>query len=77
MNVIPKTCLSCGGNELYCNKAYDQPITSQTQLYPGLGAMFRPTEMAVVLCRDCGHTSIYAEKDARDRVAEHSEWKKL
>lgn len=74
MSELPKACVNCRSDSLYSSKSR-RPFGSE--LYTALGGMFTPPEMTVVLCQSCGHTSLFADKDARSKVVESPHWKKL
>lgn len=75
MSELRKECLSCGSNELYSHQS--RSVSGTTDLYPGLGAFMTPASVTTVLCRECGHTSLYASKEAREKLDESGHWQKL
>jgi predicted nucleic-acid-binding Zn-ribbon protein len=77
MDVPVTACPVCQGHTLY-----QGPVTSggggQAPNYlPGLGRFLAPAKFVLVVCRDCGLTQFFVEKEARKKLGESKKWQRL
>src|SRR5205823_6440410 len=56
---LPKTCLHCGGTELYVRRT--AIVADSFNLLAGLGAFMHYARCDVVLCAGCGLSRLFAE----------------
>lgn len=74
MSDLPKTCVNCEGDSLFSTRGRS-PFAGE--LYPDLGAFLTPPEVIVVVCQSCGHSSLFVDQEARNKLVESPHWKKL
>jgi predicted nucleic-acid-binding Zn-ribbon protein len=73
----PTSCPSCGGRNLYEGPAVSAGGGHAPNYLPGLGTWWRAETFQPVICRDCGLTRFFASKEAREKLAESSKWKRV
>lgn len=73
----PTTCPSCGGRNLYEGPSVSAGGGHAPNYLPGLGTWWRSESFQLVICRDCGLTRFFASKEAREKLAESSKWKRV
>jgi predicted nucleic-acid-binding Zn-ribbon protein len=73
---LPKSCLHCGGTELYVRRV-SAGGSEGIYLLPGLGSFMHYAQVDVVLCARCGLTRFFAEPAARENVRSDTGWKRL
>ena len=71
---LPKSCLNCGGTELYVRRA---SALHGINVLPELGSFMHHAEVDVVICAQCGLTRYFAEPSAREKVRSNSQWRRL
>jgi len=69
-------CPNCGSDELYRRRLSSAGVYGP-QLLAGLGSFLHYAEFDVVVCASCGLTQLFAEREARQNVKSHEEWKRL
>ena len=47
------------------------------RLLQGLGRLFRPAKLEVLVCAECGHMLLFADAEARQAVKERFGWERL
>jgi predicted nucleic-acid-binding Zn-ribbon protein len=73
---LPKDCPHCGGTELYVRRL-SSAGGHGPYLLQGLGSFLHYADFDVVVCAGCGLTRFFAGREARGRVREHQDWKRL
>jgi hypothetical protein len=73
---LPKDGPHCGGTELYVRRL---PSDGEQGPYllKGLGGFLHFADLDVVVCAGCGLTRFFAEPEARRRVRENQDWRRL
>ena len=71
---LPKSCLHCGGTELYVRRA---SALHGINVLPGLGSFMHHAEVDVVLCARCGLTRYFAEPSACENARSDTRWRRL
>jgi predicted nucleic-acid-binding Zn-ribbon protein len=70
-------CPNCGGANLYrARKSVSAGGGYAPNYLPGLGTLFLAGKFRVVVCRDCGLTRFFAEREARDRLPDAGKWER-
>jgi predicted nucleic-acid-binding Zn-ribbon protein len=71
-------CPNCGAANLYrTRKAVSAGGGHAPNYLPGLGRLIVPGRFRVVVCRDCGFTRFFAEREATDRLSESGRWERV
>ncbi len=71
-------CPNCGGGNLYQSRKTVGGGGGYAPNYlPGLGSLFQAGRFRMVICRDCGLTRFFAERNATDRLADSSKWERV
>jgi hypothetical protein len=69
-------CPNCLGRTLYASRELSAWSGQHGPNYlEGLGALFRPARLTVVVCRDCGLMRFFAGPKARAKLKESSKWR--
>jgi len=70
-------CPNCGGSNLYRSARGISSGGGYAPNYlPGLGGFFVSGRFRLVVCRDCGLTRFFADKDATERLADSAKWER-
>jgi predicted nucleic-acid-binding Zn-ribbon protein len=67
-------CPECGKSNLYRSVQMSAGGGHAPNYLPGLGTFFTGAKFQVIVCRDCGLTRFYADREARGRLAESKKW---
>lgn len=70
-------CLKCGGEEAY---EFNERITARgfgLDLLPGLGSVFSPAKIRVLVCSQCGLINLFAAPDVIERLPTSDRWKPI
>ena len=71
-------CTNCGGGNLYQTR---RPVSAgggyAPNYLPGLGKFVRAGRFHLVVCRDCGLTHFFAERDALAQLTDSSKWERV
>lgn len=71
-------CPNCGGGNLFQSRKTMSAGGGYAPNYlPGLGTLLSAGRFRTVVCRDCGLTRFFAERDATDRLADSAKWKRV
>jgi len=68
-------CPGCGGSTLYQNRDVRSGAGHGPDFLPGLGGFVMSAKFAVVVCRDCGLTRLYAQPEARAKLKDSKKWR--
>ena len=71
------SCPNCGGGNLFCSQEVSAGGGYAPNYLPGLGGFFGAEKFAVVVCRDCGLTRFFARPQARSKLPEAKQWKRI
>jgi predicted nucleic-acid-binding Zn-ribbon protein len=70
-------CPNCSGSNLYRSKRAISSGGGYAPNYlPGLGGFFIAGRFQLVVCRDCGLTRFFANRDAIERLADSPRWER-
>ena len=72
-----QTCPECGKNNLFRSALISAGGGHAPNYLPGLGTFFSPGKFQLVVCRDCGLTRHYADKEARERLTNSTKWTRV
>jgi len=71
-------CPNCGGSDLYRSQ---RPVSAgggyAPNYLPDLGAWYRVARFSIVVCRQCGLTRHFAEREALARLGDSSRWQRV
>ena len=71
-------CPECGGRDLFeTNEPTSVRGSNGPDLLPGLGSLFHPAKVRVLLCGTCGLVRFYAETEARRKAREAKKWRRV
>ena len=71
-------CPNCGGGNLFrSNKAISAGGGYAPNYLPGLGRLLGSGRFRVVVCRDCGLSRFFAEREATDQLTDSAKWKRV
>jgi predicted nucleic-acid-binding Zn-ribbon protein len=70
-------CPNCGGGNLFRSR---KPVSAgggyAPNYLPGLGRFFAAGRFQLVVCRDCGLTRFFAQRDATERLGDSARWER-
>jgi predicted nucleic-acid-binding Zn-ribbon protein len=72
-HVVP--CPGCGGRTLYQSTDVRSGGSHGPDYLPGLGKFVTSAKFAVVVCRDCGLTRLFAQPEARAKLKDSKKWR--
>ena len=73
-----RTCIDCGGSNLFKNSAGVSGANGYAANYlPGLGGFLYGAKLYPVVCQDCGLVRFYTDEDARSKLSESKYWERL
>jgi hypothetical protein len=70
-------CPNCGSRALFKSREVAAASQHGPNLLPGLGSFLRWGRMNIVVCRDCGLMRLFANPDARAKLAGSNKWSPL
>ena len=72
-----KRCLNCQSSELYISSETFTNAADGPHLVPKISIYLTSPRMKTIACVDCGRIELIVEEEARDKIKESSDWKKL
>lgn len=74
---MERTCPACSSRDVYrAKKAVSSEAGHAPNYLPGLGSFFKPARFRVYVCRACGYMRLFAEPEAREKIAESTHWER-
>lgn len=70
-------CPNCGGNNLYRSEPVSAGGGYAPNYLPGLGGFWCSAKFELVICRDCGLTRFFANREATEKLADSKRWKRV
>ena len=71
-----KPCPECGQKNLYVTTTSSSG-SEGPRLLPQLGGFWHSAKFEVVVCADCGLTRFFASEEARGKLPNASNWRRL
>ena len=71
------TCPECDGSNVYESVGVSAGGGYAPNYLPGLGAFMVSGRFKVRLCRDCGFTRFFADKEALDKLPQSNKWHRV
>ena len=75
MRISP--CPNCGGHNLYRSEEVRSGGPYGPNRLPGLGGFFKSAKFELVVCRDCGLTRFFANREATEKLADSKKWRHI
>lgn len=74
-----KPCPSCDSENLYIDTRGHAPASYPGMLLQGIDRklFFSTIKLHAVICQDCGHTRLFANDSAREKLKTSKRWKKI
>jgi predicted nucleic-acid-binding Zn-ribbon protein len=73
---LPVKCSNCGSDSLYVARAGGGGGYAP-QFLPGLGSFLHFAYFHLVACSNCGYVRFFMDEDAKSKLAQSNQWKKL
>lgn len=71
------TCPECGGNRIHSHGGISAGGGYAPNYLPGLGSFFSSGKFIVRVCADCGLTRFYASPEARAKLRDSKDWRRV
>ena len=71
------TCTDCGSNNLFRSRPVSAGGRHAPNYLPGLGTFLRAARFELVLCKDCGLTRFIASPEAREKLSDSKDWRRV